>query len=230
MAPQSIADGRVRDETSPSEVADFGGVVDGTSDGGAWDAYNANRAADAQHTHGWATDHRGWSTDHRGSWIGHQHEYNRSWMRGADDAAWPPVGGDDAEKAERVKLARQAAVNAVTVQVAWKSFNMDIRVWDRTMWELGVDHAAIERLHELAEDHGDLGYMMANGIIAKVLGKQGKVEAYEQATPSAFVWTSVGNAIVKVDQLDKKRSRPPRVNPQSSIEDWGRSSKGSKTK
>ena len=68
-------------------------------------------------------------------------------------------------------------------------------MWDRTLYDLGVDHPAVQKLHELANDNGARGCMHANGIVAKVLDKQGKDEQYIKRGPSAFIMGCIKNAL-----------------------------------
>ena len=84
---------------------------------------------------------------------------------------------------------------------------MDVTVWDWTLQRLGADEGALRKLKELAEVKVcelALGYMMANGIIGKVLDKVSKVEEFSGGNPSKFIMTSVKNAMEK---LDHKRTR-----------------------
>ena len=83
---------------------------------------------------------------------------------------------------------------------------MDVTVWDWTLLRLGADEEALRKLKELAEVKvGDLalGYMMANGIVGKVLDKVSKVEAFTDGTPNRFIMGSCKKAMLKLDHKRK---------------------------
>ena len=84
---------------------------------------------------------------------------------------------------------------------------MDIDVWDWTLRRLEVDDEALRKLKVLAEVKvGELalGYMMANGIVGKVLDKVSKVEEFTGGSPNRCIMGSVQKAMEK---LDHKRTR-----------------------
>ena len=71
-------------------------------------------------------------------------------------------------------------------------------MWDWTLQKLEVDETALNKLHQLADIKIGglaLGYMMANGIVSKVLDKVSKVEDCHM---SKFVMTSCKNAVEKL--------------------------------
>ena len=83
---------------------------------------------------------------------------------------------------------------------------MDITVWDWTLQSLDADEEALRKLKELAEVKvGDLalGYMMANGIVGKVLDKVSKVEEFTGGTPNRFIMGSVTKAMRKLEHKRK---------------------------
>ena len=85
---------------------------------------------------------------------------------------------------------------------------MDISVRDWTLQRLDADEEALRKLKELAEvkvDEVAFGYMMANGIVGKVLDKVSKSEAFDGGTPSRFIMGSVKKALLKLDHIASKR-------------------------
>ena len=83
---------------------------------------------------------------------------------------------------------------------------MDISVWDWTLQRLDADDEALRKLKELAEVKvGELalGYMMANGIVGKVLDKVSKQQKFDGGTPSRFIMGSVKKAMLKLDHKRK---------------------------
>ena len=83
---------------------------------------------------------------------------------------------------------------------------MDINVWDWTLQALDADDQSLRKLKELAEVKvGELalGYMMANGIVGKVVDKVSKVEHFDGGTPSQFIMGSVMKAMLKLDHKRK---------------------------
>ena len=106
---------------------------------------------------------------------------------------------------------------------------MEIEVWDWTLQTLEVDETALKKLHELADIKiGGLayGYMMANGIISKVLDKISKVE---DCHTSKFVMTSVKNAMDKLDHKRKSIEHIPQTSGAASSFDH-RPQKGAKNR
>ena len=76
---------------------------------------------------------------------------------------------------------------------------MDITVWDWTLRRLDADGEALRRLKELSEKKIDgvaIGYMMANGIVGKVLDKISKSEAFDGGNPSRFIMGCVKTALL----------------------------------
>ena len=85
---------------------------------------------------------------------------------------------------------------------------MDIRVWDWTLQSLDADDEALRKLKVLAEVKvGELalGYMMANGIVGKVLDKVSKCETFDGNNPSKFIMGCVSKSKLKFDNLAAKR-------------------------
>ena len=83
---------------------------------------------------------------------------------------------------------------------------MDISVWDWTLQSLDADEGALRKLKELAEVKvGELalGYMMANGVVGKVLDKVSKLEAFDGGTPNRFIMGSVNKALAKLQRKRK---------------------------
>ena len=189
-------------ESSPDETPNLARVVD-TADG-TWDAWNQHRTEHGSlgaPTH----DHRGRGGDHRthdarAGNLGTDHREHRDGY-GADDAGRPDAswhGGAASRRQEIVQQRRREAFSALTNREEWRTFAMEIEVWDWTLQTLEVDEQALKKLHELAEIKvGGLayGYMMANGIISKVLDKVSKVEDCHM---SKFVMTSCKNAVEKL--------------------------------
>ena len=69
------------------------------------------------------------------------------------------------KKKQLVQRRRQEAFSARENRNEWKTFAMEIEVWDWTLRRLDVDQAALDRLHALANVHVGglaLGYMAAN--------------------------------------------------------------------
>ena len=80
---------------------------------------------------------------------------------------------------------------------------MDISVWDWTLRRLDADEGSLRKLKELAEEKvGELalGYMMANGIVGKVLDKVSKCETFDGNNPSKFIMGCVSNSLLKFEK------------------------------
>ena len=215
-------------DSSPDESPNLTHVIDnGVDTDGSWATWNQFRnqrgkrgSLDAP-TH----DHRDRGGDHRthdaraGNW-GTDHREHREDSAASSRVESHGHGADDwASRQDIVTRRRREAFSALENRAEWRTFAMDLDVWDWTLWKLGVDEGALRKLKVLAEVKvGELalGYMMANGIVGKVLDKVSKVEAFEGGTPNRFIMGCVKKAMLKLDHKRKAIEDAREDTPQTS--------------
>ena len=166
-------------ETSPDERPNFARVVNTEVDpNDSWSTWNQRRNQRGNHdTLGAATHgHRdgGGGGDHR------THGARAGGFGGTDDAhagKWDPdhrghretyaapksgshAQGSDASRDAIVKERRREAFSVLQNRAEWRTFAMDITVWDWTLRRLDADGEALRRLKELSEKRS-MGWLLA---------------------------------------------------------------------